>query len=88
MAYQLVIGLLPANNNDEIIWTNLVSVNPQLIEIVSKMVRFRASDRYENAGELLAVLNQVFSPIVTPEKTQLIVTPTTPDPLITAKATF
>ena len=86
---------LPVNNDDEIIWRNLVNVKGQLADILSKMVRFRASDRYQNAAEVLAVLNQVFppDPPLTPPyqgggQTPPLSRGVGGDPLITAKANY
>lgn len=52
---------LPEDNNDEIVWRNLVNVSDNLATILTKMVRFRSGDRYANAGEVLVALNQAFS---------------------------
>ena len=56
---------LPEDNNDEIVWRNLVNVSDNLAIIITKMVKFRSGDRYENAGLVLQALNQSFSNIVT-----------------------
>jgi serine/threonine protein kinase len=66
VAIQALTGVLPhqlpEDNNDEIVWKNLVNVSDNLATILTKMVRFRSGDRYANAGEVLEALNQAFSP--------------------------
>jgi WD40 repeat protein len=63
-AIQALTGKLPTelseDHDDEIVWRNLVNVSDNLADILTKMVRFKASERYRNAGEVLEVLNQVF----------------------------
>jgi eukaryotic-like serine/threonine-protein kinase len=63
---------LPEDNNDEIVWKNLVNVSDNLATILTKMVRFRSRDRYTNAGEVLVALNQAFSSVSTPQQNQVI----------------
>ncbi len=64
MVIQVLTGKLPTDlpedENDEIIWRDLVNVSDKLGEILTKMVRFKASDRYPNAKEVLQVLNHQF----------------------------
>lgn len=80
---------LPDDNNDEIIWQNLVNVSDKLAMILTKMVKFRSGDRYENASLVLQDLNQAFSsiPQTTPPTPQII-TPAKSNPLIRAKANY
>ena len=64
---------LPEDNNDEIVWRNLVNVSDKLAMILTKMVKFRSGDRYENASLVLQALNQAFLPVATPQKNQVII---------------
>jgi serine/threonine protein kinase len=64
---------LPEDNNDEIIWRNLVNVSDNLAIILTKMVKFRSGERYENAGLVLQALNQAFSSVATPQKNQVVI---------------
>ncbi|HEY9706346.1 MAG TPA: serine/threonine-protein kinase [Allocoleopsis sp.] len=54
---------LPEDKYEEIIWRNLVNISDDLAAILTKMVRFRSGDRYDNAGDVLQALNQAF-PII------------------------
>lgn len=67
-AIQALTGKFPhelPEKNDEIVWRNLVNVSDKLAMILTKMVKFRSGDRYENAGLVLQALNQSFSHLVT-----------------------
>lgn len=43
----------------DFVWHNKVSVSEQLAAILTKMVRYECSNRYQNAAEVLADLNQL-----------------------------
>jgi eukaryotic-like serine/threonine-protein kinase len=51
---------LPEDKNDEVIWRNLVNVSDNLADILTRMVKFRSGERYENAGEVLQALHRAF----------------------------
>ncbi|MFM2063970.1 MAG: hypothetical protein RLZZ507_3641 [Cyanobacteriota bacterium] len=58
---QALTGTLPRNfledpNSGEIIWRNEVNVSNRLADILSKMVAYNFSERYQTAAEVLQVL--------------------------------
>jgi eukaryotic-like serine/threonine-protein kinase len=60
-AIQLLTGQKPINLNrdsqsDEVIWKNLISVNPHLARILTKMVRVSLQERYSTANDVLVDL--------------------------------
>ncbi len=46
-------------NTKEIIWQHLISASPELLEILTTMTRYHFSDRYQNAQELLPVIQNL-----------------------------
>ncbi|NET89803.1 MAG: protein kinase [Kamptonema sp. SIO1D9] len=57
----------------EILWQNLVTASPNLISILTKMVRYHFKDRYQSASEVLEALSgsqKQFTPIPPTEPPQ------------------
>ena len=55
---QALTGLKPTQleedlNTGEILWQHLVSVSPELVDVLTKMVRYHFKDRYQTAAEAL-----------------------------------
>ncbi len=62
---QALIGKLPINfqedpSNGEIIWRNEANVSNKLADVLTKMVRYNFSQRYQTASEALQALNSIF----------------------------
>jgi serine/threonine-protein kinase len=47
----------------EILWQDLVTVNPRLASVLTKMVRYHFKDRYQNATEALQATQEVSNPV-------------------------
>ncbi|WP_341524777.1 serine/threonine protein kinase [Nostoc sp. UHCC 0302] len=47
----------------EILWQHLVTVNPRLASVLTKMVRYHFKDRYQNATEALQATQEVNNPV-------------------------
>ncbi len=63
---QALTGLKPTQleedlNTGELLWQHLVSISPELADVLTKMVRYHFKDRYQTAIEALQAL-QTFSP--------------------------
>ncbi len=75
MAIQALTGISPLNlqkdQNEKIIWRNLVNVSDELAGIINKMIRYDFRQRYANAGEVLQALNLAFPQIEQAEKARL-----------------
>ncbi|MDJ0717164.1 MAG: SUMF1/EgtB/PvdO family nonheme iron enzyme [Prochloraceae cyanobacterium] len=61
---QALTGILPKNleqdpTTKELIWHDLAQVNPELRDVLDKMVRYHFSDRYPNALAALSVLQEL-----------------------------
>ena len=63
IAIEALTGLpifdLPEDENDEIIWQDLVSVSDDLAAILTKMLRSDYRDRYQNVSQILADLEDL-----------------------------
>lgn len=85
-AIQGLTGILPEqilkNKQEEVIWREQVAVSDQLAKILNKMVRYDFRQRYQDATEVLQVLNRVF-PISQVSRKQLSITPVVTQPSAT-----
>ncbi len=64
LGIQALTGLMPQqllqdNTTGELIWRNYVQVSDKLANILTKMVRYHFSQRYQNASEALQALNAI-----------------------------
>ncbi|MDZ8053350.1 MAG: protein kinase domain-containing protein [Aulosira sp. ZfuVER01] len=50
-------------NTGELLWQHLVTVNPKLAAVLSKMVRYHFKDRYQNATEALQACRELMTPV-------------------------
>lgn len=75
-AIQFLIGipprLLSEDSNGEVIWRNRASVSNRLADILTKMVRYHFSQRYQSAGEVLKALTFAIAPSPMPAATPTI----------------
>lgn len=67
-AIQAITGVPPLklprdSQTDEVIWRNLVQVNDQLADILDKMVKSQARDRYQMASEVLEDLRELINEV-------------------------
>ncbi|GAX37554.1 protein kinase domain-containing protein [Nodularia sp. NIES-3585] len=66
---QALTGLMPDHipedpHSAEMHWRHLVSVSPELADILDKMVRYDFRERYQSAAEVLAALENLVDPYV------------------------
>lgn len=64
IAIQALTGIYPHQlqqdiHTKEIIWQHFISASPELVEILTTMTRYHFSDRYQNAQELLPVIQKL-----------------------------
>ncbi|NES87117.1 MAG: serine/threonine protein kinase [Moorea sp. SIO2B7] len=61
---------LPMDNDDEVVWRNLVQVSDELAAILTKMVCEQPGDRYQSAAEVLQALENLDSSVTPTISTQ------------------